>query len=536
MDDNVLMRIFEFGPPGILGKARRLSKKWKEIIDTKTSLYVNLRKENFGYDMPPPPEGITDKQYNDLLDGKGCLNPGCTDTLSSRAYWSWAKRWCLNCWKSKIEREDRVIKNRINAVSRSTIEKLLECLPYGMHDSFEKPHDIVDFTTARGRNAPRLYKYYLIEDVQKIVREYNALTPAEPAENSTLTDEQKATAQAAYQVLLSGLEEKRNAFFAERKAKNIKVMDKVKGIEAGVRLKREKTANPHNANREKRKALFTKRAQEEIGHIPTDFVQSTIAYKAAVRIFRDAGSERGWQTLKPKIVTEWEGSKKSKDACANNRTHSSRLATEERNDVEMSDDGASAYVIGSNQIDNQFDTPNSTANHTSIYGIPAEVQIANQVSNNGLLTNLQASNHSLSANIRTSNHGSHVNNTVTHHGLPTNDGLLGGMASKAKYGWGPTQTMQRPIYALNNFAAINNYQTQPATTSGGNNMYGGSNNSSVNYYRQYQPPQQAHVGPGSHGSYHLAAQPGASRMSISNIIQPPTRQLPPNSHYNNYGH
>jgi hypothetical protein len=214
----------------------------------------------------------------------------------------------MKCWKSKIEREDRVIKSRANQFGRTTLDKMLECIPVGMHDSFMKPHDIMDAVEARGRNAPRLYKYYLTGDIERIISEYEALTPAPFAENPTHTAEEKATALADHQALMDSLEDKRTAFFAEKKAENDEHMDQVKKIEAGIRLRRETNAVPYHTNRKARKELFTKRAEEEIGHIPTEFVQSTKAFKAATRIFRDGGTERGWQTLKPKIVTEWEAS------------------------------------------------------------------------------------------------------------------------------------------------------------------------------------------------------------------------------------
>jgi hypothetical protein len=215
----------------------------------------------------------------------------------------------MKCWKSKIEREDRIIKSRTPQFGRTTLDKLLECIPVGMHDSFMKPHDIMDAVEPRGRNAPRLYRYYLTEEIEAIIQEYEALTPAPYVEDPTHTAEQKATALANHQALMDGLEDKRNAFFAERKAKNDEHMDQVKKIEAGIRSRREMNNVPYTSNREARKALFTKRAEQDIPNIPTEFVQNTKAFKAATRIFRDGGTERGWQTLKPKIVQEWDNSK-----------------------------------------------------------------------------------------------------------------------------------------------------------------------------------------------------------------------------------
>ena len=235
------MRILEFTPPAFLGKARLISKDLKSYVDGFTSIYANCRKENFGYDMPPPPAGLTERQYSNLLGGKGCLAPGCRDKNASRTHWPWAKRWCMDCWRSKIMREDRVYKARTAHFGRITLGKILESIPYGMHDSFMKPHDIImlDEPDPRGRNAPRLYRYFLKEDLDAIIAEFEALTPAPYVEDPTHSAEQKAAALADHQALMAGLDEKRNAFFTAKKTKIEAHMDIVRKIEAGIRNRRE---------------------------------------------------------------------------------------------------------------------------------------------------------------------------------------------------------------------------------------------------------------------------------------------------------
>ena len=307
LDQAIWMRILEFCPIQFLGKARLICKEFKGMVDQFTSIYINCRKENYGYDMPPPPLGLTERQYSNLLGSKGCLEPGCTDKNASRTHWSWVKRWCASCWKSKIEREDRLIKNRGDRfTNRTTLTKLLECIPVGMHDSFMKPHDYVDVDDNRPRGAPRLYKYYLKEDVERIFREYDALDPVPHEDDPTKTAEENAAGLARYQDLLAGLDDKRAEFLAEKKARIDKHMALVQRIEAGVRKRRETNRTPYDENRNARKELFTRRAREELPDISEDFVKSTIAFKAATRVFRNGGTERGWQTLKPKIEKEWE--------------------------------------------------------------------------------------------------------------------------------------------------------------------------------------------------------------------------------------
>lgn len=262
--------------------------------------------------MPEQIPGLSAKQYVDLLGGKGCMEPGCKNKDASRTHWAWKKRWCLKCWKAKIEREDRVHKQNQSTYTRTVMDKLLECIPVSMYDSFGKPHDYVEDSAQPQANqisTHRLYKYYLNADVKRIMEEYEALTPEPFREDPTHDAQQKATARQIWEDKMAKLEEDRDQFFQAKKAENDKLMQLVIKIEAAIREKRAKGRKPNDANRESRKNLFIMAAKRDLPQIPIEFVQTTIAFKAAIRIFRDGGSERGWRTLMPKIEMEFERSK-----------------------------------------------------------------------------------------------------------------------------------------------------------------------------------------------------------------------------------
>jgi len=316
LDDNIWMRILEFAPVAFLPKARLISKRHKDLIDNYQSILINQRIENYGDEMPVPLEGMSERQYANLLGShKGCHD--CDDKNASRTHWSWQKRWCQPCWKSKLEREDRILKNRAHQYPRSVLTKMLECIPAGMHDSFMKPHDFVDDIELRPRGAPRLYTYYLLEDVDKIIAMYEALSPAPYVENANDSAEVKAAAAAAYQAKMEKLEEEREKFFAEHKAVNDKRMKWVKEVETAIRQRRKKNGVPHEKNRNARRELFIRRAKEEIfalyPGLDEEFLKRSKAFKDATRVYRDPGTERGWQTLKPKVVKEWEERPPEKD-------------------------------------------------------------------------------------------------------------------------------------------------------------------------------------------------------------------------------
>ncbi|PQE31999.1 f-box domain containing protein [Rutstroemia sp. NJR-2017a WRK4] len=309
---HIWMRILECTPPIFLKKARLISREMKDMVDNFTSIHSNNRKENFGYDMPDSVPGLDQVAYLDLLGGKGCQEKGCKDKHATRAHWAWKKRWCLSCWKRKIEREDRIVKNHQNQYGRLTFEKLLQCIPVGMYDSFNKPHDYVDDSVVRPSTAPRLYKYYVVEDVKEITAQYDALTPEPYREDPTHDAQQKATALQIWQDKMAKLDEVRDEFLTQKKAENDKLMQLVVRIEAGIREKREKGRKPHDDNRSARRNLFLSSAERDIPEVPREFIlEKSPAFKAAIRIFRDPGSERGWKTLMPKIVKEYRDSQQA---------------------------------------------------------------------------------------------------------------------------------------------------------------------------------------------------------------------------------
>ncbi|KAJ8064047.1 hypothetical protein OCU04_007887 [Sclerotinia nivalis] len=344
----VWMRILEFCPPIFLRKARFVSKEWKSWVENFSSIHVNCRKENFGYNLPEHIPGLSAKQYVDLLGGKGCMEPGCKNKDASRTHWAWKKRWCFSCWKEKIEREDRIQKHRQLQYTRPVIDKLLECIPVSMYDSFGKPHDYVEDGPQALTNqlaTHRLYKYYLIVDVDNIIKEYEALTPDPFREDPTHDAQQKATARQIWEDKMAKLDEERDKFFEAKKAENDKLMQLVLQIEAAIRERRAKGRKPNDANRESRRTLFLKLAKRDLPEVPEEFIISTKAFKAAVRIFRDGGSERGWRTLKPKIEEEYASSKKKDQQATNPATNTPSRSSDQ--DTQMT-----GHDLGNFELDN----------------------------------------------------------------------------------------------------------------------------------------------------------------------------------------
>jgi hypothetical protein len=234
------------------------------------------------------------------------------------------KRLCHDCWLSKITREEKAFKEYLSlSTDRITLQRLLECIPVALQDSYFKAVDWKDDLASVG-GQPRLYKVYYKTDIERIIEKYNAIRPAPFRENPEWTQPERDTRFREYQTAVAEARLKQDEFVETMKARNDEFMAWVKSVERAQKRSTTQTRADHDVNRNARRALFTRRAKEDLPHIPMTFIQQrSDAYKRATRIFRDPGTERGWNTMKPKIEKEWEeylkkGPEAQKDAPVEN--------------------------------------------------------------------------------------------------------------------------------------------------------------------------------------------------------------------------
>ncbi|TQS34383.1 hypothetical protein Golomagni_05236 [Golovinomyces magnicellulatus] len=293
--DELWMRIFELTDPRFLStKGRFICRRFTDIIDNRNSIFVNQRIETYGRDMPGPPPGMSERQYSNLLGGKGCEE--CSDRACTSTKWAWSKRWYASCWGKKIIREDRATKKYQNDYPRGTILQILACLPYCMLDSHMKPHDVSEDRDSRPPVGPKVHKYFQIQDVTNLVAEYD---------ESAVTSKEELSGVGVNKDLAANINDKRQKIFTAKKKENDKLMERVRKIEIGLRTRRLEIAQPNKIARKGRREYHTKMARLELPHIPIDFIQKGKAYKSSCRIYRNSGTERTWKVLKPKIENEW---------------------------------------------------------------------------------------------------------------------------------------------------------------------------------------------------------------------------------------
>ena len=57
---------------------------------------------NSEHPLPPTPPGLSEGEYANLLEGKGCMK--CLKKKSTKTYWAFSKRWCKECFTASIIR------------------------------------------------------------------------------------------------------------------------------------------------------------------------------------------------------------------------------------------------------------------------------------------------------------------------------------------------------------------------------------------------------------------------------------------------
>ncbi len=99
-NSDIWMVILEHCTPAVLRKVRCLSKNFQALIDKYQNLLVQCRFQTYGLDIQILPEGLSERQFGILLEGKGCM--GCNNKRVTFTHWSWCKRWCTTCWEREV--------------------------------------------------------------------------------------------------------------------------------------------------------------------------------------------------------------------------------------------------------------------------------------------------------------------------------------------------------------------------------------------------------------------------------------------------
>ncbi len=90
--------ILRFTDPKTMLQARLICRDVRELLQYE-SVWADFRLNYFGNDTPPPPDGLNEFQYIDLLASYGCMC--CGKKNVRKVYWAFLRRWCKGCFATK---------------------------------------------------------------------------------------------------------------------------------------------------------------------------------------------------------------------------------------------------------------------------------------------------------------------------------------------------------------------------------------------------------------------------------------------------
>lgn len=92
--------------PSFVMQMRKLSKFFYHLTNAD-AIWRNAREYHFGSDMPACPTFLTERQYADLIDGRGCQNSDCERRETRKTRWIFRVRFCDECLAQKLSTVSR---------------------------------------------------------------------------------------------------------------------------------------------------------------------------------------------------------------------------------------------------------------------------------------------------------------------------------------------------------------------------------------------------------------------------------------------
>lgn len=138
---DVWINILSFAEPKFLLEARTINRHFYRLLQENTAIWRDSRINHYGPDMPSCPKGLSEKQFVELLAGRGCQNSKCSMDKTHKVHWMYQVRLCPNCLVQKTMRVDDLSPHRQYSISGTDYEisrgiglELWELLPLARLD------------------------------------------------------------------------------------------------------------------------------------------------------------------------------------------------------------------------------------------------------------------------------------------------------------------------------------------------------------------------------------------------------------------
>ena len=272
---DVWHQIFVQCPPRFLLKARTVHRSWFDALQYD-STWVKARQNHYGSHLPPPPRGITELQYADLLGGVGCQAKGCTDRKARKTYWGSLRRWCDNCLKKDLVLDKKVAEFQLRC------HRFRDCVPAIRVDSWGHYQWV-------GQHNPRTnYSPGVVRPAYSRMAIENFLVQYEEFKQSGSEAQPKTEVEV-------------NAWLDSKQKEAQELTKTLEDIEIWEEAQRISKATTSAQRREHRDAFF--KAEGWKIDIPTEDMNHLDSFRRAIKISK-APHARCWEILRPKVIQE----------------------------------------------------------------------------------------------------------------------------------------------------------------------------------------------------------------------------------------
>ena len=260
--------IFEQCHPSFLLKARTISKDFRYVLDYD-KVWEAARLNTYGKECPPPPPGLTEWQYADLLTDIGCQAKGCTDKRARKVYWIAQRRWCETCWKQ------RTLSNDAISTFELVYPRLTDCIMHFTYDRSQR-HQFVGCQT----NAPSWVQHPRFE------LGYEKRAMLEMMKRIDSIDDWE--------------EEEQDEWYEKQQTARDVLMETCQAIEAFCEVKKKEAKGAQQTVLERRAMFFERKAMEMEVPMQSTVLHLSAAYQRSIGIPREP-TEKCWTWLRQKI-------------------------------------------------------------------------------------------------------------------------------------------------------------------------------------------------------------------------------------------
>ncbi|KAG8533208.1 uncharacterized protein KY384_001991 [Bacidia gigantensis] len=283
--------ILDFCPLEKLLKLRGLSPTFHSVL-SGDKVWRASRLNQFGSDHPPPPNGLAEWQYANLLIGTGCHGAGCKEKNTRRTYWAFQRRWCEKCCHNNIKKVDHVFAKGTWAIAYieqercakeqlKMYERASKCIPHAMFDSWNHyqwagHHEIPPpWASTYGAQTPVYSKY----DIEKFNDRLENFLIADPKGDEI------------------------DQWFKKEEQINAEFMKQLQTVETWMEMDKIKREKGRVERREERIMFYQKKAMNLLPPLEANVLELCPSYDRAIQISK-APSQKSWTILLEKLKLE----------------------------------------------------------------------------------------------------------------------------------------------------------------------------------------------------------------------------------------